>query len=95
MTGSITSVIDAQLANGVARSRSIIIGAILIGILLLGVTLVAGHVTLGYTLRCELPERCPYGPNARLGLTTGAISLRLHNCEPILPRIMPISATAS
>jgi hypothetical protein len=49
MTGSITSVIDAQLANGVAWSRSIIIGAILIGILLLGVTLVAGHVTLGYT----------------------------------------------
>jgi signal transduction histidine kinase len=41
----ITSVIDAQLANGVALSRSIIIGAILIGLLLLGITLVvAAHV---------------------------------------------------
>ena len=42
----VTSVIDDQLVNGAALSRSIIIGAILIGLVLLGITLVvAGHVT--------------------------------------------------
>jgi signal transduction histidine kinase len=42
----IVSVIDAQLANGAALSRSIIVGAILIGLLLTGITLVvAGSVT--------------------------------------------------
>ena len=42
----IASVIDAQLANGAALSRSIIIGAILIGLVLLGITLVvASNVT--------------------------------------------------
>jgi signal transduction histidine kinase len=39
----ITSVIDAQLANGAALSRSIIIGAILIGLVLLGITLVVAR----------------------------------------------------
>jgi signal transduction histidine kinase len=42
----ITSVIDAELANGAALSRSIIIGAVLIGLALLGIALVvAGSVT--------------------------------------------------
>ena len=42
----ITSVIDAELANGAALSRSIIVGAILIGLGLLGIALlVAGSVT--------------------------------------------------
>lgn len=42
----VTSAIDAQLVNGAALSRSIIIGAILIGLVLLVITLVvAGHVT--------------------------------------------------
>jgi C4-dicarboxylate-specific signal transduction histidine kinase len=42
----VTSDIDAQLVNGAALSRSIIIGAILIGLVLLVITLVvAGHVT--------------------------------------------------
>jgi methyl-accepting chemotaxis protein len=42
----VTSVIDAELANGAALSRSIIIGAVLIGLGLLGMALlVAGSVT--------------------------------------------------
>src|SRR5512132_3968957 len=42
----VTSVIDAELANGAALSRSIIIGAVLVGLGLLGmVLLVAGSVT--------------------------------------------------
>jgi signal transduction histidine kinase len=42
----VTSVIDAELANGAALSRSIIVGAILVGLGLLGITLlVAGSVT--------------------------------------------------
>jgi signal transduction histidine kinase len=42
----ITTVIDAELANGAALSRSIILGAILIGLMLLAITLaVAGSVT--------------------------------------------------
>ena len=39
----IASVIDTQLANGAALSRSIIIGAILIGLVLLGITLVVAR----------------------------------------------------
>jgi signal transduction histidine kinase len=42
----IVSVIDAQLADGAALSRSIIIGAILMGLVLVGITfVVAGSVT--------------------------------------------------
>jgi C4-dicarboxylate-specific signal transduction histidine kinase len=42
----VTSVIDAQLANGAALSRSIILGAVSMGLVLLGITLaVAGSVT--------------------------------------------------
>jgi signal transduction histidine kinase len=42
----VTSVIDAELANGAALSRSIIIGAVVIGLGLLGIALlVAGSVT--------------------------------------------------
>ena len=39
----ITSVIDAQLANGAALSRYIIIGAILIGLVLVGISLVVAR----------------------------------------------------
>ncbi len=39
----VASVIDAQLANGAALSRSIIVGAILIGFVLLGITLVVAR----------------------------------------------------
>ena len=39
----ITSVIDAQLANGAALSRYIIIGAILIGLVLVGITFVVAR----------------------------------------------------